>query len=285
MSSGSSRGWTAIPARRSKYSDAMTRARLIIGFLVICAGLGVLSIFAWISSRGTETTDTYEEPKGSAVAYAVAEGFLNGQAPKVPAAIADVDTFQFPSGRLADAGPWPHKVVRRQVWVPAWQNWGEMEEHVFLWTDAEGVWTLRVPILIQADGTPTAAATPMVEPLELSESGIVIPTPGEEVGAAPAVVEKVQRWAEAYYTDQRVALADIAGNPQGTYQGLSGWTVNRVDIVRYYTSQIPGTTHIAYVRVEASKDDVTMTQLHELGVNEAAQVPTIISWGPLGGVR
>lgn len=280
--------WTAIPARRSKRQDAYWRANMVIALLVGAALLGLLSTLAWMSGAGrAPEVAGYEAPRGSAVAMAAAQQFLAGRELGVPVAGQDYDSLTSPTGPILTQGPWPHAVERSDVGVASEGATLELEKHTFLFVAGDQLQTLTVPVLIQADGTPTVVGTPAVGPFELPTTGAGLPRPGEPESVSAAVSEKIERWARAYLENRDVELADIAGDPTGSYQGLGGWTLETVSVARYFKSSLGSSrySHVAHVTVRAVKDGVQMTQLYELAIQESGQVPVIVEWGPLGMVR
>lgn len=277
--------WTAVPAKRSRIQDADFRAKLVLGTLTFCALLGILSTLAWISSGSQETVTPYRPPVGGGVAEAAAHLYLSGGKPATPAVLADRDAYTSPSKKVWSQDVlWPEMVTTARYPVTA-ESSILVERHTFLFVEDGQLRRITVPVSIQEGGVATVAGTPAVMPYEIGlESGASLELRLVDGSAPQAVVDKLQRWAQAYMADRRGELADIAGNVSGTYSGLGGWTVQETALLGYGFGAEPG-LFVARLRVTAVKEadpELKMVQIYDLVVDQRGDVPYIVRWGPIG---
>ncbi len=274
--------WTAVPAKRSRSSDANFRAMLVLGILVIAAIMGVVSLIAWITTDTSAPLPPYQPPVGTAVAKSAASAFISGTMPVVPATPNDDDIYVAPTGTIATDGLWEVGVYR-DVYYLENESTVPIEIHSFLYVDGENTYLVTVPVTLQEGELPTVAATPFLEPYVGATEGIMLDLIGEDVVASDAVKEKINRWATAYYSDNQGELADVSGDAAGAYYGLGGWKVEDLRIVMYRQPNASKNRFVARLSINVVREDgVQMNQFMDIVVDESGSVPTIPAWGPIG---
>jgi len=273
--------FNAIPARRSPRDDANFRAMLVIGLLILCALMGVVSFLGWVFGGGGEDDGPdYVPPKGEAVAMRAAIDFLGGKAPSVDVATPAGMEYSVPSAPIGGDKVFPLDWLRTS-YAGGDGVVHEIEVHTFIYWDTEGKpGVIEVPVSIQ-NGAAVVTGTPQLIPYRGVDNPRPVQIFGEEVQISDVVRDKIQRWARAYFSDDRNTLNEFAGGGRDI-RGVTGWKVEAVMIVSYRSAGIP-TRNIAWVRVDVSKGDAVVSQSFELIIDTSnPEIPLITGWGPLG---
>lgn len=282
--------WTAIPAQRSSAAVLNVKVTAILATLVVAALSGVLALFVALTSGGDEVTDPGPDPQVVSVARLVAEDFVDGRATAVAVAAGVDRTF----GRGAEPTPplWSDRTV--VLYGTEESNYsGQAYHRVTFQVQADGqLFLLAVPVFATPEGAVLAAA-PSLEPyhgpvttpaalnyLDLPTGDDQVPTPVRSV---------VERWAQAYVSDDGAALKELAGDGgEAVYAGLGGFELAGVQVA----AAVPFTT------VDEEPALVVRTHLlvsptgangfqaeagFDLLVEQAdTQLPRVTAWGPAG---
>lgn len=276
---GGTTRWTAIPAQRSSAAALKVKVWTILGLLITCAVLGLLSSVAWLSSKAQGAASapvaTGNGATGGAFAAAAAEDFVAGRAYSVPVA-SDVG---------APAGAGGLEGVQAVVWVNAstftTADGRRYEIHTFA---LPGDPPRRVSVTVELTPTgPVLATAPTLQPVLVGDGDGLEPFGEVTLQASNALGRIVGEWASAYAGDSRQDLFDLTGDRKNrTYYGLGGMTAADASILALEQAQVAG---YAAVRVTFTLTDgkFSMPVTYDLlAADWDTASPKIVAWGAAG---
>lgn len=287
------RTWTAIPAKRSPMSDANLRAKVLFAGLAVCGVIGLIAGFAWLSAASKPAPSYYTAPSGQGVAEVAVRQWLSGNTPNIPSVVDDgLATPTTPSGgyTLAWDGYTPTTFARADGRVV------DLELHRFLYASDDGalfIITATVETGTGAPGSsPVLVGLPSIEALPVPDDVPSVRYGGYvEYTPTDADNDAIHTWAQAYATNDTLALGQVAGNVARTYVGLGGFelygdtptspAVKVISAVRPNPASQTVVVRIS-VRMRRTADGFTATVPYELILDISGPVPRIPLWGPYG---
>jgi len=282
--------WAAIPAQRSSAAVLNVKVTAILAALVVAALSGVLALFVALTSDGGEVTDPGPGPRVLALARLVAEDFVDGR-PTTAAVATGVDAT-FGRGEEPTAPLWSERTVALYGTETSSYS-GRTYHRVTFQIQGDGrLLLLAVPVFDTSEG-PVLASAPSLAPYHGSGTApsplnyLDLPTGDDQV---PAPVRSVvERWAQAYVSDDGAALKELAGDGgDGVYGGLGGFELAGVQVA----AAVPFTTVddepalvvstgllVSPTGANGFQAETTLDLLVE---QADTQLPRVTAWGPAG---
>ena len=287
---------TAIPATRSRLPVLQLRLALVLGSLVLSAVMGVVSTIAWIGNKPPALDLRGAVAYGRAVAEVAAESWLDGKSVALPV----LDGIELPQ----DGKMLPHgSVVWEGFTRESLPNGLVYERHTFLTTingvgeDGEpNLKLLRVAVSVAFPNGAQAvlASLPSLESVDNRSSSKVFDYSDLQTEDIPGSVQaQLQKWANAYATDDRSNLQQITGDstPKVEYVGLGGFIAGTPSVIAALPAgetDYGSDTWLVRSRVPLSGANGFSSEIEmDLTVVEASSgLPRIVGWGPAGsGLR
>lgn len=304
---------TAVPAQRSSLLQLQVRRRLVIVLLLVAAGAGLLSAFAWLThSEATFPGIPARDEVAVSLATVVVHDLVAGRDSGVPAAEGVATTFSaagqdtFAGAEVTFAGTTqvrigdPTKatmVVQRStfhVTVPGAEN--------------PTVYAVSVPMVQSPRGwvlasAPSISPVQLATPVKVPDYAALYPVAGtgaSELTSLPygaAAISQIQKWAQVFASEGKASqgLFAITGARDSTFKfdGLGGWGVERVDVKSFLLSPNPEAdvdqfgqqrlvVRVALVLTPGGANGPTLNAEYDVLLQPGANPgqPPVTAWGP-----
>lgn len=287
--------WEGRPAERSPYDSVRLRALVILGGVGAALVLSVFAaIFALTRTDEPVEFEEYTPPLGTGVAAAVMDAWVSGRQlsiPTAPVAGGDQMISVLSQGSLGGARWW-ESGVDTTAYAGARGGFVTVELHRFTMVvggnaEAPGrTYTVTVPVSIQEGNVPIPAGPPVVGPYE-EYQGNIIPAKWENAyERAPlsdAARGRINEWVQAYFSDNRAALANIAGTQGGDYRGITGFAVEGEPRIVESVTPVAPTDYVVRIQVPVKSGEFSTVMFMELIViDDGNTAPRVVAWGGVG---